>query len=464
MTGGKYACMDRPALDACCSNVIRDCSGPAFSIDRRHIVPGVTTYLAPSFDRDALLFSFPVLFSRSTAEEIGPDRNGSDGAVQVLIEQIKQRARQTPSLAPLYGAGTRFPSRYDATVEPYTVIHSDDAIGAHLWHADARNFIDGEGIHLLVRGALPCPPDGQGSGERKILDALHALFAAAAMVIEKVPDRLLAEGWERSLDQKLLRQSLPALGLVAFVADGSRPARGYTRNRSFFRIAGSKDGTNVPFSCPAGLSPIELELPASNETVTGLGIRKGEVFAVTGSNAQGKTTFLTGIVAGMDDHAGGDGREGIVTVRGIEIAEAMNCQLTGADVSMFFAALPPGMSGTVKAAYGMGSGSMTMASQVQRAFSRRAPILIIDEDRSAPNLLMKSCLQSEDVTPLAELLARGRLRNGSTTLLFAACSADTLIARADRIMVLDRHVAGAIDREQFISLLKASLRMTLEKL
>jgi len=32
------------------------------------------------------------------------------------------------------------------------------------------------------------------------------------------------------------------------------------------------------------------------------------VFAVAGSNAQGKITFLEGIIAGMDDHAAGDGR------------------------------------------------------------------------------------------------------------------------------------------------------------
>jgi predicted ABC-class ATPase len=38
---------------------------------------------------------------------------------------------------------------------------------------------------------------------------------------------------------------------------------------------------------------------------------------------------------------------------------------------------------------------------------------------------------------------------GETTLVFAACALDTLVAQADRIMVLDRHVARAVDRDDF---------------
>ena len=279
-----------------------------------------------------------------------------------------------------------------------------------------------------------------------------------------MPARVLTDSWELSLDQKKLRDLLPSLGLVAFIGDGSKPARSFSRHRCFFRTAGKKEGINIAFTCPRELTPVEIDLPATNERITGLGIKKREVFAITGSNAQGKTTFLSGIIAGMDDHAAGDGREHIVTVRGVQAAEAMNCELKGSDVSMFFSALPPGIDGTVMAAYGMGSGSMNMASQIQKAFTRHAPLLIIDEDRAAPNLLVRSCLQKDEVTPLSEFLAHDRAKMGGTALLFAACAMDTLIARADRIMVLDRHEAGAIDRSAFIALLKDALLKTAEKL
>jgi len=457
--------MERAEETGALKKALEGCTGNGYAVDDSQVIPDVTTYLTPSFDRDALLFSVPVVFSRTPGREFPVDPKGLDGAVHVLIERIKEEAQKVAALAPLYGAGTKFPGRYDATIEPYTVIHSQDAIGMHLWHPDARNFADDKGVHFLVRGALPCPPTPGPNDDRQYLrDALLPLLDAMHAIIDTVPARLLERGAERSLDQKLLRERLNSLGLVAFIGDGSRSARRCTRHRSFFRVAGIKDGVNVPFTCPPGLSPLELELPVTKETVTGLGIRKREVFAVAGSNAQGKTTFLEGIIAGMDDHADGDGREMIVTVRGIETAEAMNCELAGSDVSMFFSSLPPGMSGTVGAAYGMGSGSMTMAAQVQRACARHSPLLIIDEDKAAPNLLVRSCLQGEEVTPLAELLASSRRNFNDTTLLFAACAMDTLIAQADRIMVLDRHVAGAIDRERFIAMLKDSLKKTAERL
>jgi len=138
-----------------------------------------------------------------------------------------------------------------------------------------------------------------------------------------------------------------------------------------------------------------------------------------------------------------------VTVPGLCSAEAMTSLMTGADISMFFSALPPGINGTPRAASGMGSGSMNMAYQVQRAVERGSPLLIIDEDRAAANLLVRSCLQTGEITPLSEILASDRGKMGETALVFAACAMDTLVAQADRIMVLDRHVAYAVDRESF---------------
>ena len=136
---------------------------------------------------------------------------------------------------------------------------------------------------------------------------------------------------------------------------------------------------------------------------------------------------------------------------------AMNYELKGADVSMFFSALPPGIDGTDAAASGMDSGSMTMAHRIGQVISRRSPLLIIDGDRAAPNLLVTSCIQQGEVTPLAGILSRERAKMGDTTLLFAACALDTLIAQADRILLLDRHAATAIDRGKFRSMLQESL-------
>jgi predicted ABC-class ATPase len=74
------------------------------------------------------------------------------------------------------------------------------------------------------------------------------------------------------------------------------------------------------------------------------------------------------------------------------------------------------------------------------------PLLLIDEDRAASYLLVWSSLQTGDITPLAEILSRDRGKMGETALVVAACALDTLVALADRIMLLDHHVASARDR------------------
>lgn len=429
-------------------------------IDTAHLRPGTTAYFVRSFDNEAFQFSFPLLIRRDLVAESGLDPAGSDGAASALIEEIKEQAEKVPALGPLYGKGT-LSFRYRDIIEPYTVIHSEAAIGSGLWKADSRNFCDAGGVHLVVRGALPAREAGDG---RSVAGSLQDLAGATAEIVQGMAVRRLLPAWRASLDQKQLRATLARRGIVSFVGDGSRLARTMTHLRPFFRVAGPKEGVSVPFSCPVELEPAEVELPASGTIVTGLGIREREVLAIAGSNAQGKTTFLNGILAGMDDHAPRDGRELVVTCRGVCTAESTGSGLAGADISMFFSSLPPGVSGTVRSVHGMGSGSMTMAHQVQQAVDRHAPLLIIDEDRAAPNLLVKSYLQKEEITPLSEILAHHRERMGGTALVFAACAMDTLIARADRIMVLDRHVAAAIDPGTFRRSLARSLRTSADDL
>ncbi len=107
---------------------------------------------------------------------------------------------------------------------------------------------------------------------------------------------------------------------------------------------------------------------------------------------------------------------------------------------------------------------MVMAEQVQKAVEEKAPLLLIDEDQAATNLLVRSCLQSEGITPLSTILSEDRGALGETALLFAACSMDILTAEADRILLLDRHAARAVDRDVFRSMVCSHLEQTLERL
>ncbi len=431
-------------------------------VEARAIRDLVNTYLVRSLDETALRFSMPVLLAAGLPAIVQQDLTGADGAVGVLIEAIKSAVRNERELWPIAGIGTQHPRHCLPNVEPVTLINAAGAIGTGLWRPDHQNRISEQGVHLVVRGAIPYPGPPSPGTIRAVSETLQALLDGLDRTVRRVPEERLVGAWEVSVDQKALRAQLPAMGLVSFIADGTRPARRFTPLRCHHRIAGPKEGLHVPFRCPVELEPVEVELAGSGRIVTGLGIRRKEVFAIAGSNAEGKSTLLHAVIAGQDDHAAGDGRECLVSVAGIARAEAGERELAGADVSLFFGRLPPGLSGEPRSAFGQGSGSLVMAHEIQTALRSRAPLLILDEDRSATNLLVPGCLQTDGVTPLSTLLATRREAFGETTLLFAASSLDALIARADRIMLLDRHRARAVAPEEFRRRLAGHMKRLLE--
>jgi len=318
-------------------------------IDRRRVRNLVNTYLVRSLDTTAIQFSLPVLLP-APAGASGP---GADGAAGVIIEAIKAAVPAERELGPIAGTGTEHPRHCLQNVEPVTLITSRSAIGTDLWRPDLDNRIDGDGLHLVIRGALPYPGPPVPGAVGEVTEQLAALLEALDRMVRRVPAAPLAAARDLSVDQKGLRRALFGMGLVAFIADGTRPARRFTPLRCHHRIAGPKEGVHVPFHCPRELDPVEVELAGSGRIVTGLGLRRRrEAFAIAGSNAEGKSTFLHAVVAGEDDHAAGDGRELLVSVGEVARAEANEQGLVGADVSLFFASLPPGLSGDPRAAPG----------------------------------------------------------------------------------------------------------------
>jgi len=253
-------------------------------IDRQRVRDLVNTYLVRSLDTTALRFSLPVLLP-APAGAPGP---GSDGAAGVLIEAIKAAVPAERDLGPIAGVGTEHPRHCLPNMEPVTLIASRSAIGTDLWRPDPDNRIDDGELRLVVRGALPYPGPPAPGAIGQVTERLVALLDALDRVVRRVPAGPLAAARDLSVDQKELRRALCGMGLVAFIADGTRPARRFTPLRCHHRIAGPKEGVHVPFRCPVELDPVEVELAGSGRTVTGLGLRRREAFAIAGSNADGE--------------------------------------------------------------------------------------------------------------------------------------------------------------------------------
>jgi len=419
--------------------------------DSARFRPGTNLYSVLSFDRTSLQFSVPLLVKADCIPEFYEfNPQGHDGFTASVIEHIKRTVKKDERLRALGGLDTLHPAHYSVGIEPVTVIRTEPGFGQKLWMAGADNFTDEKGLHLTVCGAVPAAKVGGINSSRASClsgDLRHIIPSLIAGIMDAVADMPLNEvraAVNISADQKKIRSLLGELGLVSFIADGSCPARYLSEHRANFRLAGPKYGVNVPFTCPKNLLPVEFEYEESGYTVSGLGIKRGEVFAVVGSNAEGKSTFLQGIISGTDDHLPGDGREGIITVGRGSFVETGGQDISGSDISIFFKSLPPGISGTPKRVSGTGSGSMVMAAGFSKALLKQSPYILFDEDRSATNLLVPNCIQCEDVNTLTDLLRNRRELFSGTSLIFAAATMDLLIAQSDRIMMLNNHLADGI--------------------
>ena len=219
--------------------------------------------------------------------------------------------------------------------------------------------------------------------------------------------------------QHAMRARLPGLGLTSFIATGSILPR-------------ASGAAAVPMDTAAAVllqSPKEAEVTMrlhGNLSVTGMGIRGG-VTILTGGGFHRKSTLLEAIELGVYNHIPGDGRELIVTdPTVVKIRAEDGRSVNGTDISPFISNLPGGRD-TKKFSTEDASGSTSMASNIQEAVEAGCKTLLIDEDSSAMNLLvrdqrMQKLIQKEPITPLISKVQALYTRN--TVSVLSMSSAD----------------------------------------
>lgn len=233
--------------------------------------------------------------------------------------------------------------------------------------------------------------------------------------------------------QRSLRRALAAAGLVAFIEDGSVLPRASGVDQR--PLAGA-----VPFVSPASLR-VELPLPQGG-SATGLGIRQG-VTLIIGGGFHGKSTVLQALQRGHLDHVPGDGREGVVAVGSVvKIRAEDGRSVRGVDISAFLGDLPGGRT-TTAFDTDDASGSTSQAAALVEALEAGAELVLLDEDTSATNLLVRDermrmliPRDREPITPLVERV-RGLAEAGVSTLMVVGgvgdwlAAADTVVGMAD---------------------------------
>lgn len=185
-------------------------------------------------------------------------------------------------------------------------------------------------------------------------------------------------------DADALRRQLPELGLIAFVADGALlPRASGVDDRPL------RDG--VPFQSPDSLQ-VEIELP--NRTLTGMGIPAG-ITLIVGGGYHGKSTLLQALQFGIYNHRPGDGREFVVTNPGaVKIRAEDGRAVTGVNISPFINDLPHGKD-TTRFTTENASGSTSQAANIIEALEAGAEVLLVDEDTSATNFMIRDHLMQQ---------------------------------------------------------------------
>jgi len=258
-----------------------------------------------------------------------------------------------------------------------------------------------------------------------------------AVVYRPALERELRQHVEVYEDHRALQAILEERGWVAFVADGSVLPR-----RSGVDETPLPSPPAVPWISPSELAET-VTLPNAGE-VRGTALPRG-VILIVGGGFHGKSTLLRALERGVYAHIPGDGRERVATdPTAVKIRAEDGRSVAGVDLSPFIGDLPGGIS-TRNFSTQNASGSTSQAANILEALEAGARVLLLDEDTSATNFMIRDrrmqALIARDREPITPFIDRVRElfdTFGVSTVLVMGGSGDYLEV-ADRVIAMDAY-------------------------
>jgi len=302
-----------------------------------------------------------------------------------------------------------------------------------------RNSVNIDEQKIEVRFVVGLPASG-----RTILgiEAIAMFLQEIPQVVEKalflrnLKVKELRDHIKTAEDQGVLRQWLDENGLVAFVANGSiLPRRSGVDDRPLWENA-------VPFQSPRELE-MEVRLPYRG-LLKGMGIPQG-VTLIVGGGFHGKSTLLNAIELGVYNHIPGDGREYVIThCAAIKIKAEDGRSIEKVTISPFINNLPM-RKDTARFSTENASGSTSQAANIIEAIEMGAKVLLIDEDTSATNFMVRDermqelvAKEKEPITPFIDKVQKIYKEYGVSTILVMGGSGDYFDV-ADTVIMMDEY-------------------------
>ena len=302
-----------------------------------------------------------------------------------------------------------------------------------------RNAIFVGNQNIEARFTIGLPANGRRAAGRE----------AIAMLIDELPKVVDAALYHQSLDaqrvrqhvesvedQQALRDWLSEAGLIAFVADGAiLPRASGVDDRPMAKGA-------LPFVAPDTLAR-KVTLPNAGE-IRGLGIGHG-VTLIVGGGFHGKSTLLHALERGVYDHIPGDGREQVATIaNAVKVRAEDGRAISRVNISPFIDHLPFGRD-TVSFSTENASGSTSQAANIIEALECGTQLLLIDEDTSATNFMIRDermqALVADDKEPITPLIHRVRdlYEQHSVSSVIVMGGSGDYFDVADTVIMLDAY-------------------------
>ena len=203
----------------------------------------------------------------------------------------------------------------------------------------------------------------------------------------------------------------------------------------------------MPFVSPPELA-VTLTSPHRGE-VRGMGIPAG-VTLIVGGGFHGKSTLLDALQCGVYNHLPGDGREYVVTVASAcKVRAEDGRSVEKVDISPFISNLPTGQD-TRHFETENASGSTSQASSIIESLEVGCRLLLLDEDTSATNFMIRDRRmqelvhrEKEPITPFIDRVRRLLTDCGVSTILVMGGSGD-YFDTADTVIMMDGYRPSSV--------------------
>lgn len=240
-------------------------------------------------------------------------------------------------------------------------------------------------------------------------------------------------------NQLIIRKYLKDNDYQVFIANGS--------------ILPRENGTNIkkedaiPF-----ISPKELEIiiPLENgKVIMGMGIKKG-ITIITGGGYSGKSTLLDSIELGIYNHVLGDGREYVITsIDSLKTNSEDGRIVQSVNIKPFFKYVS-GCSDLNCFSTLHASGSISQASNIIEAINGGINLLLIDEDKSATNFMirdktMRMLIKDEPIIPFTDRLQE--LKEKGVSIIIVIGGSSEYLKYADNVIMMDKYEAFDITED-----------------